>query len=369
MNNLPLSVTLQLTEACNLRCKMCYYWGENGCYSNTTINRKPAVLEFEIIKGIVEELKSQKPLYSLFGGEPLTHPQLEDVIKLIKNAGSIVDTPTNGTLLKENASMLIKTGFDNVRVSIDGPREINDIQRGKGSYDKAMEGIKILHEKKKKIGSKKPIISIIYTITPLNHLHVEDFFLNALQLETVDWITIQMQNFITEEMGLEYASYLKKEFGITSNEYWKGMVVNPIDFSTMNMEELSRQVSNVVNYYINSGKNVLLLPPTFSPGNLRAYCQAKWNEMKDQYENCPSPWKSVDITARGDVAPCHVFYDLTMGNLHHKSLKEIWNSENYEKFRKSIQNDGLMSICNIGCCILYLSGKKMRKSKRKRFYS
>ena len=28
----PNWVVLQITERCNLRCKMCYEWGENGAY-------------------------------------------------------------------------------------------------------------------------------------------------------------------------------------------------------------------------------------------------------------------------------------------------------------------------------------------------
>ncbi|MHA1805194.1 MAG: radical SAM protein, partial [Promethearchaeota archaeon] len=205
MISLPKNVTLQLTESCNLRCKMCYFWGNNGYFIDGSKNKRPTTMEFDLIKALVEELKPARPFYSFFGGEPLLHPKLEDIIHLIKSTGSPIDTPTNGTLLKKHASLLIKTGFDNIRVSIDGPKEINDKQRGAGAHDKAMEGIKTLHEMKKEMGAKKPIISIIYTITPLNYHSIEEFFLSDLNLEMVDWITIQMYNFITEEMGKAFA--------------------------------------------------------------------------------------------------------------------------------------------------------------------
>ncbi len=364
MQPLPINVTLQLTQMCNLRCRMCYYWGEKGCYSQNIHDQKPAIMEYELVKSLIEELKPVKPYYSLFGGEPLTHPQLEDIILLIKQAGSVVDTPTNGTLLKEKASMLISTGFDNVRVSLDGPREINDKQRGKGSYDKAMEGMRTLHELKQQKNAKKPILSIIYTITPLNHLSIEQFFLQDIDVKMVDWISIQMQNFITEEMSNEYANMLKTLFNIETQD-WKGIVQDPRDFSSMDYKELARQVSRVMEYYISKGKNVLLLPPTFSPRNLEAYNAGKWNGMVDLYRACPAPWKAVDITAEGDVAPCHVFYDLKLGNLHYNTFEEIWNSDKYKTFREYMKERGLMSICNIGCCILYLMGKKQRKSKQK----
>ena len=111
---MPRSVVLQLTEACNLRCKMCYYWGETGCYSNAELGRKPAVLDFELLKQVIQDLASAKPYYSLFGGESLLYPHFEELIHVIKGSGSIIDTPTNGTLLSKYASMLVETDFDRV---------------------------------------------------------------------------------------------------------------------------------------------------------------------------------------------------------------------------------------------------------------
>ena len=77
--------------------------------------------------------------------------------------------------------------------------------------------------------------------------------------------------------------------------------------------------------------------------------------MSDRYSSCPVPWNDVDIMATGEVAPCHVFYDLVTGNLHEQSFEEIWNGEKYGKFRAHMHSHGLMSICP-GCCILYLAG-------------
>jgi len=118
---------------------MCYFWGETGTSSNDLSGKKPAVMDFELANKIISELSSVTPFYSLFGGEPLTYPYLEELIIRIKNAGSIVDTPTNGTLLANNAAMLVRTGFDSIRVSLDGPQDVNDLQRGKGVMRKLLK--------------------------------------------------------------------------------------------------------------------------------------------------------------------------------------------------------------------------------------
>lgn len=358
--SLPQSVTFHLTENCNLRCLMCYFWGETGTSSNDSSGKKSAVMDFELAKKVISELSSVKPFYSLFGGEPLTYPHLEELITRIKRAGSIVDTPTNGTLLTENASMLVRTGFDSIRVSLDGPQEANDIQRGKGSYAKAIKGIETLYDEREKAGKKKPTISLIYTITNDNYNSIERLFLDDLDLIKIDWVTIQMQNFLTKSMGESYAKLLRSKFDITSDKYWKAMVRSPEDFATINTEELTRQVKSVVAKLDSYHKNYLLLPPTFSPANISAYLGAKWEKMDDIYKTCSSPWNSIDITASGDVAPCHIFYDLVFGSLYENNIYDIWNGEKFKKFRNYFSQKNLLPVCP-GCCILYLSGKKFRK--------
>ena len=353
--DLPSSITLHLTEACNLRCKMCYYWGETGRYIDTDARENPAVLDIGLAKRVIDELAPAKPSYSLFGGEPLMYPHLEELIRAVKSAGSGIDMPTNGTLLARSASMLVETGFDSVRVSLDGPGEISNSQRGPGSYEKAIAGIEALHAAKEEAGSTTPITSVIYTVTPENHTSIERLFLHDLDLSTLGWITIQMQNFLTPEMGEGYARMLESEFGITDDRFWRGMLRSPGDFAGMDVAELTRQVGAVGDRLQELGKGLLLLPPTFSEENITAYLGAKWDEMTDRYTGCAVPWSSADITAAGDVAPCHVFYDFLVDNLQERSFVEIWNGENYRKFRAYMKSHGLMSACP-GCCILFLAG-------------
>ncbi|MFX0074850.1 MAG: radical SAM protein [Candidatus Hermodarchaeota archaeon] len=360
--SLPRNITLHLTENCNLRCRMCYYWGETGAYSTKISRKKPEILDFDILKKVIHDLRNGNPRYSLFGGEPLLYPYFEELVWEIKKYECFIDTPTNGTLLSDNTEVLVNNGFDLVRVSIDGPRETNDMQRGDGSYDKAMKGINDIFAAKKRNKKKKPFIDVIYTITANNYLAVEEFFLENLDLNKIDSITIQMQNFITESMGENYAEFLRSEFGIQSDTFWKGMVQSPTDFDGIDVTELSRQITIVKKHYFSQKKNVMLLPPTFSQENIKAYLTADWKHMTDVYEKCFVPWVSADIVANGDVAPCHIFYDLVLGNLYDNSIVDIWNGEKYKRFRDYMESNKFMPICP-GCCILYLSGKKRRTKK------
>jgi len=344
---------------------MCFFWGENGAYKKAKSGTKPNVMDLELAKKIINEMASvkSKPWYSLFGGEPLTYPYLEELCLAIKEKGNFFEITTNGTLIKKHASMLVRTGVGQVKVSVDGPKDINDSQRGEGSYERALEGIKILHQEKQKAGSKTPHISLLYTVTPDNYFCIEEFFLNNkdLDLSSLNYVALLMQNFITEEIGLAYAKWLKSEFGVKSEKYWKGFVRSLQDFEKINIDELVRQARKVSEYFDKINVNTNCLPPTISTQNLSAYFKTEWKNMEDLYEKCQMPWVSVDITASGDVAPCHTFYDLVLGNLHENSLEEIWYSEEYEQLREYLNQHSFLPVCNIGCCGLYLGGQKKSK--------
>ncbi|MBD3196147.1 MAG: radical SAM protein [Candidatus Lokiarchaeota archaeon] len=360
MTNLkyPNSVTLELTQKCNLRCRMCYFWGETGLYIQKKQQKsKPKEMSLDLIKTIINEFSSTKVLYSLFGGEPFLHSEIDEIIRLIKKSGGVIDTPTNGTMLKKHATMLVETGFDALRVSLDGPEDINDQQRGKGSFKRALEGIRSVYKLREKKGSKTPRLSLIFTITPINYQSLEKLFLEELNLESIDWVTLQMQNYITEEMAEEYVSFLKNEFNIQSDVYCSSLIRDPSEFDDIDIEELVRQINTITMKFDDLGINYLLEPPTFSKQNLNAYFNADWRNMEDQYRTCSAPWKALDITVDGDIAPCHIYYDLKMGNLYEKSFNEIWNGEKYRRFRTYMKEHKFMSICP-GCCILYLMGKK-----------
>jgi radical SAM protein with 4Fe4S-binding SPASM domain len=97
---------------------------------------------------------------------------------------------------------------------------------------------------------------------------------------------------------------------------------------------------------------------TLTPDNCTAlerlsmYLRGRWQEMRDYKKgHCIAPWVATDVTARGDVAPCHTFYDLVFGNLHSQGMREIWNGEGFERFRISMRS-GLLPVCP-ACCHFY----------------
>jgi hypothetical protein len=50
-------------------------------------------------------------------------------------------------------------------------------------------------------------------------------------------------------------------------------------------------------------------PRTLEVSNIRNYLTANWDAMSDRRSRCAVPWIAAEISARGDVTPCHTFYD------------------------------------------------------------
>ena len=120
-------IYIEPTNRCNLQCVTCIRnsWDEPlGEMSAETYAR------------IVDGLRTlPTPPDILFGGlgEPLSHPNIVEMVRQAKAVGSSVELITNGMLLDESMSLeLVKAGLDTLWVSMDGatPESYKDVRLG-----------------------------------------------------------------------------------------------------------------------------------------------------------------------------------------------------------------------------------------------
>jgi radical SAM protein with 4Fe4S-binding SPASM domain len=345
----PRWIVFQLLEKCNLRCKMCYEWGEQGSYFE---KKDLEQLDIKAVKKVIEECHSVKPYFELFGGEPLLYPQVDEVLALIKHYGCDVDIPTNGTLLEKHADMLTEYEPKRIWVSIDGSEEVNDLQRGAGVYKKATSGLRKLYEKREEKGKKNPALGVTMVVTPLNYKTIEQFFLHELDLSILNWVSMEFQLYITESCYEKHSEVVKSEFGVEDALCARGLIRDVNDFIDIDIPELIRQVNNVRDYCQEKGINVIGYPKAMDYDNLSNFYTAKWDKMIDKRNRCSFPWLYVEISANGDVTPCHTFYDYTIGNIYKENILTMWNSDRLSKFRKFTKKN-LLPVCT--ACSRYYS--------------
>ncbi|MFU8818405.1 MAG: radical SAM protein [Desulfurivibrio sp.] len=103
-NNGLLSLELELSRACNIRCVYCY------AASGLPLANELTAAEIENVVDQALELGIKKVIV-LGGGEPLFYPRIFEVIDYILSKGLKVDIFTNGTLITpEIAQLLARSG-------------------------------------------------------------------------------------------------------------------------------------------------------------------------------------------------------------------------------------------------------------------
>lgn len=345
----PNWIVFQLIEKCNLRCKMCYQWGDTGSYHE---KEKLTTLSFKHVEKIIKDCAGAKPTFGLFGGEPFLHPNVFEIIKLIIDRGCYLYAATNGTLIEKYAQELIDSKINRLWVSIDGPQEINDLQRGNGVYKRVMKGVDKLTKLKKTTGSKYPELGITYIVTPNNAEYIEDFFFNHINLDDFAGVSIEMQNFATVDNHLDYIEVLNSEFKLkTMAPIASGLVQDPSIFAALDIDRITEQIAKVK--ILCDSKQIILntSPKTVSTENYKNYFSANWAKLEDKKTHCVFPFIQAEVTATGDVVGCHTFYDLPMGNIYTTDFLDIWNGERWQNLRKYIRKE-LFSICT-SCCSYY----------------
>lgn len=345
----PKWVVVQLLDKCNLRCKMCYEWGAEGSYHG---KQELSQLDLKIVKKLIADCSPGQPYLGLFGGEPLMYPWVDEVLATAGEYGLNVDIPTNGTLLEGLAEMLVETKPRRLWISLDGPEAINDAQRGNGVYRKVVNGIDKLFELRRSKGRDLPKIGVTFLVTPFNYSYIETLFLECLDLSKLDHLSIEFQLYATKEQCRDYAFVLKSEFGIEETPVANGIYWDQRDFCAIDIEELVRQINRVKQCCLEKNIYFITYPKTITVENIRYFYTADWSKMTDRRSRCSFPWIYTEITAKGDVSPCHTFYDLTFGNLYEQGILDIWNGPRYEKYRKYMRRN-LFPICT--ACSRYYS--------------
>jgi len=158
---IPLSISWTLTNRCNKKCFYC---------NLPNINSKE--LSTKQIFSIIDELVGLGTQRIGFtGGEPLLREDIKEIIDYSHSKGIFTGMVSNGSLVKKNIRKI--KNLDLLQLSLDGPQEINDLQRYKGSYKDVISAINASMD-------KIPEIWLTYVLTK-NNLNLVDFILSLTE--------------------------------------------------------------------------------------------------------------------------------------------------------------------------------------------
>src|SRR5882757_5991120 len=170
----PLLVELEPLFACNLKCGGCGKIAQPAALLKQRMPVEQAV-------GAIEE--SGAPMVSIAGGEPLMHPQIDEIVRQLLDRKKIVFLCTNALLLPKHLHKFKPHRNFAWMVHIDGLRERHDASVSKvGGFDGAVDAIKQAQAAGFKVMTNTTFFN---TDTPQDVIGVLDFLNDELKVDNM----------------------------------------------------------------------------------------------------------------------------------------------------------------------------------------
>ena len=298
------SIGIILSEKCPMRCKYCYAFKDNY---DTGLE----FVEFDLLKKFISEATELGALNLLIGGgDPLRYERLPEVIEFaIQNGIKKIDISTKPSKIYsiEYFNNLFRAGLREIQFSIDAvtPAVLNKIVGHPKYYD--------------------------YLIPSLyNAAHV------GLQIVVK---TVLIKDNLNEVLPLVDFLY---NFGIKKLNINTASPLGMATFDMIPSKEEEKELKNAINKYRKSHPDIII---NFS-GSI-------FNENNPDIVRCSAFKTSCFLYPDGSIEGCDFIgayrkeFNLSLGNLKEKTLKEIWaNSEKSYIFR-STPDDPICASCQL----------------------
>ncbi len=285
----PYTFIIEPTAYCNLRCPQCPVGLQ-------TLLRPQDNMRFSEFKKIVDEIADYTWVLLLyFQGESFINPEILDMINYAYRKQIFTVISTNGTRLAnpEFARDLAASNLGRLILSVDGAtEETYKVYRQSGHFHRVVKGIKQFTEARQQLGKHFPRADLQFIVMRHNEHEMEDI----------------------KQLG--------KELSVD-----RVIFKSPQIYDFENAEETLPKNPKYRRY---ERKN----------GELR---------LKGSYSGyCKKIWYGSGITWDKKIIPCCFDKDaeFQLGNLEHQTFEEVWDGNNYKKFRQMvIDNRDSIEMC------------------------
>jgi radical SAM protein with 4Fe4S-binding SPASM domain len=293
----PSFLAIEPTINCNLDCVMC---------QKNTLRRTKRELEFDDFKRIIDKMPFLRVLNLQGIGEPFLNKDFFKMIEYAHSKGIRVYTFSNANLItKKIAKQIIHSSLMELIVSIDGAnKQTYEKIRRQASFDKLLNNLKYLFSIRE---SKKLKISAWVVPNIYNMEEIEEIVKLCNKIG-FDEIVIQSKLSVYSYKKEVYST--NKRINVNNNPLFKSRLLK----------------------IKNSHPNVRICDDV----ELSTHNKCRW------------PWTSMFISSDGYIIPCCVISDpnvANFGNILEKGFREIWNSKEYQQFRKDIRDNKVPFYC------------------------
>ncbi len=299
--NAPVIVTLEITNQCK-------YGDCPSCPKD--IGNSSSHLTATQWEKVINALDEYVQEYRISGGEPMDHPQLEDIINILEKTDKFYHIFTNGMWENPDAilEILMKGAHINsITFSLHGQ---NAKVHGKFTKNESEEEFEKLLENIRLTYATGYNVNTNTVITKYNIDHLE---------EIAD---------LSAQLGAQYS--------IFSRFIGKEKDVSPTPEKLL---EALKKLDTLKS----EGYNILI-------GNCFPHCF-----FPSSSAGCPAGTTYGAIDWAGNVKPCE-YSDLTVGNILKEPIKKIWKSKSLRQWRKKIPKEckrcSKISVCPGGCRLM-----------------
>lgn len=278
----PVSITIEPTNTCNLRCPVC----ETGA---NILGRKPQMMTFgEFVKIIDKVGPGANHVMFYYMGETFLNKEVYRMIRYARDMGLYVMTCTNGDVV--DPEKLYKSGINVVSFQIGGmTQETHSIYRVNSNLSKVMDNLSRYLEIIRLQG-RKPAehqVELGFIVMRHNEGEIEEF------LKMADKIGVDRKSIISPCVRTPQQG---QDFLPQSDDYW-----------IYEREKFEQ--------------GGCLFPKKNYPKN-----------------SCPWLYYSITIQVDGNVVPCcrDPHGRQIVGNLLEQSLEEVWNGPKLRAFRSAV---------------------------------
>ncbi len=323
----PSKIYVEPTTFCNLKCRSCMRnsWSEQeGRMTRETFGR------------IIRQTKKNPSIREMafWGfGEPLTHPDIIDMVGQAGKTGVSTEIITNAALLdKEKSSGLIKAGLGKLVVSIDGvSQDKHDHMRPGANLAAIMDNISNLNALKILQGNKNPEIGIEFVLTRSNLSELPGLPDIAKKLSA---------DFIIVSNILPYTPDMKDEilYGISAGRPFAMRHSCDLPDISLPVIDVKRKTSpSILSFLVNAGATASI---------------ARNNSYYEADALCPFVMKgALCVNWKGEISPCpalmhsHTCFinrrqknirSYHVGDINTDDISKIWIKPEFVDFRRKV---------------------------------
>ena len=294
-------VSWNVTNACNMFCDHCYR--EAGCKAEEELSTAEA-------KTLLEQIdKAGFKIMIFSGGEPLTRPDILELVEYATSLGLRSVFGTNGTLITlEMAQKLKDAGAMGMGISLDSmdKKKHNEFRKFDGAWEGAVQGMRNCHA-----------VGLPFQI----HTTVMDW--NNHELEAIT-------DFAVAEGAVAHHFFFLVPTGRAKT----------IEAESLRAEQYEETLTRIMKKQTEVD---IELKPTCAPQFMRIAAQMG---VKTRFRRgCLAGTAYCIISPRGKVQPC-AYLNMELGDVRETPFDEIWKNNEVLNTLRTLEYKGGCGECN-----------------------